>query len=88
MADLNFERETRRLFGSPSGKKLSENRGEIEKIAGSEEAARLREMLEGRLDINSAVKRGDTEALKSAVMGVMDTKEGKALKERLSELFK
>ncbi len=69
------------LSGS-DGRRISEKRGDLERIASSRDGEAVRGMLE-RGGFERAVERGDTEAVKSAVSEVLKTEAGARLIEQL-----
>lgn len=63
------------MLKSDSAKKILGRKDDIAKAASTKDGNAVMESLQ-KSDIEGAIKRGDTAALKSAIEGVMKTEEG------------
>ena len=76
-----------RFMSTPEGKKLAGKKGQLEKLASSRDGQAVKSILRGR-NIEEAVKKGDTEAIKSALSEILKTDAGARLASQLQELMK
>lgn len=88
MAGFDFKEQAEKLMHSPSGKKLSEKKDDIEKLAASPDAQEVQRLMESSGNMDDALKRGDTEALRTAIQNAMKTEAGQRLARSLSDMFK
>ncbi|MBR7081561.1 MAG: hypothetical protein IKI49_02485 [Oscillospiraceae bacterium] len=61
--------------------------GELNLLADSTDGKKVKAMLEGA-NLSEAAQRGDTEALKNALAGILGTEEGRRFCSKLNELIK
>ena len=66
---------------------LAEKRDELQRIASSRDGVKVKEMLESRVDLETAVSRGDTASLIGAVSSALQSAEGQRLAESLRRLM-
>ena len=84
MAEINEYAE--KLLRSDEGKKIAGKKDEIQKLAEGEDGKRDMELLsEG--DIESALKSGDAESVKSVLQNAMQTDEGRRFMREISKLM-
>lgn len=84
MADMN--EVAKKLLESDEGKKLAGKKNELEKIASGRDGKKVMELLnEG--NIESAIKSGDTESIKSALQNAMKTDAGARFMREISRLM-
>ena len=86
--NMKFEKTAQALFNSPGGSKLSEKKGDIEKIANSADGQKLKAMLDGRGDIKSALENGDVDAMRGALSDILNTDEGARIFQKLGDIMK
>lgn len=84
----NMDKTVDSLLSSPMGEKLSSHKSEIERLAASNDGQKVQKMMEQNNAITRAVEKGDTEALKAALSGILSTKEGARLAKSLSDMMK
>lgn len=70
-----------------TGKKINDNKEKITKLAREENGQKVIGMLKSE-NVEEAIKKGDTEALKTAIERAMKTEEGSRLFLELSKLIK
>ena len=75
-----------KLMKTETGKKLSDNREKIVKLAEKSDGQKVIGMLKGN-NVDAAIKAGDTESLKAAIERAMKTEEGARLFSELSKLI-
>ncbi|MDR0447011.1 MAG: hypothetical protein LBH17_08355 [Oscillospiraceae bacterium] len=75
------------VFSPAELKKLAGRRGEIERLAESEDGKRVRALLSGT-DLESAARSGDIASITSAVRSALSTEEGARLAQQLRGLMK
>jgi hypothetical protein len=83
MAD-DFSTAAQKLVSSG---KLDQHKQELEKIVSSDDGKNVRRIMEEN-GIEDAVKKGDMNAVRSAVGNILNTPEGARLAKQISELFK
>lgn len=84
----NFESLAGEFFKTSQGKKAAGKQNEIEKLAGTSDGKKVLNMLNSNANISDALKNGDTDAIKNAISGILNTKEGANLAKQLSDLMK
>lgn len=67
--------------------KLSSHKQELEKIMSSGDGQNVRRIMEAN-GVEDAVKKGDLDAVRSAVGNILSTPEGARLAQKISELLK
>lgn len=75
------------FFAPEKSKKLKEKQSEIEKLAASDDGAKVSSIL-SECGAADALQRGDTAALKNALENILKTDEGSRLCRQLSDMFK
>ncbi|MDR1330061.1 MAG: hypothetical protein LBK23_10730 [Oscillospiraceae bacterium] len=75
------------FLNTPEGKKLAGRRGDLERLAASEDGKRVRALL-SETDVENAAKSGDFASVAAAVKSALSTEEGARLADKLRELMK
>ena len=88
MAEFDLNRQIKNLMDTPSGKKLSEKQGDLQKMADSPDGVKVKEMLNSSVNMEEALKSGNMDALKAALGKVLQTEEGQRLAKNLSSMMK
>ncbi len=84
--DNELQKTADRFLSGDDGKKIAEKRGDIERLASSPDGERVRAALK-KGGFEDAVRRGDTNAVKSAVENILKTDSGARLVESLRSLM-
>ncbi len=71
-----------------AGEAMGQNKETLSAIAASQDGAKVKAMMEGDPAIANALQTGDTEALRQAVTGILQTKEGARLAQQLGSMLK
>lgn len=82
----DLTKQAEKFLSGEEGRRVAGKKAEIERIAASRDGERVRAMLQ-KSGFEDAVRRGDTEALKGALSGVMKTESGRQLMSQLQELM-
>lgn len=75
-----------KFLAGEDGKRLTQKKGEIERLAASADGETVRSMLE-KGGFEDAVRRGDTGAVRDAVNGILKTESGARLVSQLRSLM-
>jgi hypothetical protein len=85
----DFNKTAGEFLNSPNGKKLTEKKDELARLANSEDGKHVREMISGGdTGLLQAFEKGDMETVSGAISGILKTREGMRLAEQLQKLMK
>jgi hypothetical protein len=85
----DFNKTAGEFLNSPQGKKLTEKKDELARLANTEDGKRVRELISGGdASLVQAFEKGDMEAVTGAISGILKTREGQRLAEQLQRLMK
>lgn len=82
-----LESAARRFLDGEEGRRISNKKDDIQRIASSKDGETVKNMLE-KSGFEDAFRRGDTKALRDAVAGVINTDSGARLVASLKEMMK
>ena len=85
--EKDISKLARSVLGEDGAKAIGANSTELQRLADSKDGQKVKAMLEGSGALDSAINSGDTEALKTALGGILKTKEGQRLAQQLSALI-
>ncbi len=84
--DNDLRRAADSFLSGEDGKKIADKRSEIERLASSSDGESVKAMLDSA-GFEDAVRRGDTNALRDALSGIIKTDSGARLVKNLQELM-
>lgn len=77
------------LMGASKAEKLSSKKGEIEKLADTQDAQKVKEIVDkDSAVITKAMKDGDVSSLKGALNNILKTEEGARLVKKINDMMK
>lgn len=85
MAD-KFDKVAESFLSSDEGRKISGKKQELQKLADTSDGQKVKAMLQNG-GLEGALEKGDTEAVKKTIMGVMNTDAGSRLFEELKKMM-
>lgn len=78
-----------KLLDSSKADKLSAKKSEIEKLADTQDAQKVKEIVDkDSAAITKAMKAGDISSLKGALNNILNTEEGSRLVKKINEMMK
>ena len=84
----NYDELTGQLLSGEGGAKLNAKKGQLQDLANSADGKNVKAMLEKNGSLETALKKGDMETVKSAVSGILQTESGARLAAQLRDLMK
>ena len=83
---MDLKEAAKEFMSSESGKRLAGKRGDIERLAASSDGQKIKAMLQEN-GIETALERGDTDAVKSALGNILKTDEGARMMSALQNML-
>ena len=85
--DNNFE-IARQLLSNSDSQKISSKKKELSALASSSDGQNVKNMLDGKVDIEKALAKGDVDSIKKAISEIMATESGARLINNLGQIMK
>lgn len=76
------------LMAGGAGDKISAKEDKLQKLAESGDGQKISKMIEGNQAFQSALERGDTNAIKRQITALLATEEGARLAKQISGIIK
>ena len=82
----DLQRAAENFFSTADGRKLSKKKNEIERLSSSRDGEAVKTMLQNG-GFEKAMQSGDTDAIKSTLLNVLNTDEGARLMKQFQEMM-